>query len=187
MKPLLEILVRILAAFAPARFAAIPATTVWPTAPAREELLWANTGGPRSRVVSTPLVSRALSEGSASLGCQPLAHYQMRPRFSGDGFREWARRLLREAGFTTPEQAWHALREKLPAEPALVADIPPAPETAPSPDEENHALLAALVLGKCCGSLFSPTRPIIWSERRLARSIRLVHCDSATYTREDEI
>ena len=45
---------------------------------------------------------------------------------------------------------------------------------------------AALVLGKCCGALFSPERPVIWSERRLARSVRLVQCDAETFTRSDD-
>jgi hypothetical protein len=157
-----------------------PASTV------RDELLWANTGGPRSRVVSTPIVSRLLSKGSGTLGLQPLGHYEMQPRYGEGGFRKMAARLLRMAGFSSPEQAWEALRDQLPDQPALAVDAPrpQAPDIAH--EYENESLIAALVLGKCCGPLFSPARPIIWSERRLARSLRLVHCDSETFTREDD-
>ncbi|MEX1048595.1 MAG: hypothetical protein WED15_03640 [Akkermansiaceae bacterium] len=182
MKLLLDQLRHLLAAF-------IPIQLEWcghPAPPAREELLWANTGGPRSRVVSTPIVSQLLSKGSAALGFIRLDHYQMLPRFSGEGFREIARRLLLKAGFGSPEQAWDALRDQLPEQAALAVEVPP--DSAPDvPGENEHAsLIAALVLGKCCGSLFSPSRPIIWSERRLARSLRLVHCDSESFTRQDD-
>jgi hypothetical protein len=149
-------------------------------------LLWANTGGPRSRVVSTPLVSQLLSKGSETLGFVRLEHYQLPPRFSGEGFREMARRLLFKAGFTSPEQAWQALCDRLPEQAALAVEVPPGPEPDRNGECEAAGLIAALVLGRCCGSLFSPCRPIIWSERRLARSLRLVHCDSASFTHQDD-
>lgn len=146
----------------------------------------ANTGGPRSRVVSTPLVSRVLSQGSETLGVKPLAHYEMIPRHHEGRFRNLALRLLRKAGFSSPEEAWKAMADELPDQPALVVDAQPerAPDIAIDPS--RPALIAALVLGRCCGSLFSPARPIIWSERRLARSVQLVHCDPETFTREDD-
>jgi hypothetical protein len=152
--------------------------------PAKRELRWANTGGPRSRVVSTPVVSRLLSEGSATLGITPLDTYAMGPRHSGVGFREIALRLLRLAGFASPEEAWDSLRDALPDRVALAVDTPPTP--AADDGDARQSLVAALVLGKCCGSLFSPGRPIIWSERRLARSLRLVDCDSDSFTRPDD-
>lgn len=145
----------------------------------------ANTGGPRSRVVSTPLVSRVLSQGSETLGFKPLAHYEMQPRYGKGGFRKMATRLLRKAGFLSPEEAWEAMADELPDQPALVVDAPPPQAPDIAHEYEQESLIAALVLGRCCGSLFSPARPIIWSERRLARSVRLVHCDAATFTRDD--
>ena len=182
MNPMLDFFRHLLTAFVPSNCAACG----HPAPPAREELLWANTGGPRSRVVSTPLVSRLLSKGSETLGLQPLGHYEMQPRYVEGGFRKLARRLLLKAGFDTPEQAWETLRGELPDQAALAVDAPNdlAPDIAH--DYKHESLIAALVLGKCCGSLFSPARPIIWSERRLARSLRLVHCDSETFTREDD-
>jgi len=185
MKSLLERLRHLLTALIPAQFefCGHPAP---PAPPAREELLWANTGGPRSRVVSTPLVSQLLSKGCESLGLIRLDHHQMLPRFSSEGFREIALRLLHKAGFASPEQAWDALREQLPEQAALAVEVPPDPAPDPAGEDEHASLVAALVLGKCCGSLFSPGRPIIWSERRLARSLRLVHCDSESFTRQDD-
>lgn len=146
----------------------------------------ANSGGPSSRVVSTPIISRVLSEGSETLGFTPLAHYEMIPRFDPGEFRKLALRLLRKTGFSSPEEAWEALRNDLPDQSALVVDAQRelAPDIAIDPCRPS--LIAALVLGRCCGSLFSPRRPIIWSERRLARSVRLVHCDAETFTRDDD-
>jgi hypothetical protein len=179
MKPLVDWLHSFLEALASSQwiFCAHPAS-------GRELLHWANTGGPRSRVVSTPLVSRILSSGSETLGFRPLGHYQLPPPPTGNGFREFALWLLGETGFATPEQAWHALRAQLPNQALLSVDTPAVPDLAPK--GIRPALIAALVLGKCCGSLFSPDRPIIWSERRLARSLRLVHCNSESFTRSDD-
>ncbi len=182
MNPLPEIFRRLLAMLVPS-----PCVACGPPAPAAGDgLLWANTGGPRSRVVSTPIVSRLLSEGSGSLGLQPLGHYEMQPRHGHEGFRKVAARLLQMAGFRSPEQAWEALRGQVPDQPALAVDAPPLQPPDIARDHEQDNLIAALVLGKCCGPLFSPARPIIWSERRLARSLRLVHCDSANFTRGDD-
>ncbi len=145
----------------------------------------ANSGGPRSRVVATPVVSRLLSEGSETLGFRPLGHYAMQPRFEAGNFRKLAARLLRKAGFASPDQAWDSMCDHLPGQPSMVVDAPGIPpDIAMDPSEDN--LRAALVLGKCCGSLFSPARPVIWSERRLARSVSLVECDALTFTRNDD-
>ena len=151
----------------------------------RPEII-ANSGGPRSRVVATPVVSRMLSQGSETLGLRPLGHYEMSPRHEPGGFRNLAMLLLRKAGFVSPDQAWDSMRDQVPGQPALVIDAQrEAPPGDPSdPSAEN--LKAALVLGKCCGALFSPERPVIWSERRLARCVRLVQCDAETFTRNDD-
>ena len=146
----------------------------------------ANSGGPRSRVVATPVVSRMLSEGSETLGLRPLGHYEMPPGHQSGGFRNLAMLLLRKAGFASPDHAWDSMRAQLPGQPALVIDTQrdASPDAPCDPSAEN--LRAALVLGKCCGALFSPERPVIWSERRLARCVRLVQCDAETFTRSDD-
>jgi hypothetical protein len=152
-----------------------------PHPPAKPTLHAAKTGGPRSRIVSTPLVSRTLSDGSEELGisCSP-GKWSLAGLASP--FRDLALQLLRNAGFSSPEQAWEAHRDQLPSESCLVIDAVERPDPGtPSGDP----LLTALVLGRCSGCLFSPARPIIWSERRLARSIRLVHCQPDTFLADD--
>ncbi len=151
----------------------------------RPEII-ANSGGPRSRVVATPIVSRMLSQGSETLGLRPLGHYEMSPRHEPGGFRNLAMLLLRKAGFNSPDQAWDSMRDQVPDQPALVIDTPSdaPPDSISDSSADNRK--AALVLGKCCGALFSPERPVIWSERRLARSVRLVQCDAETFTRSDD-
>ena len=151
-----------------------------------DPLRHANTGGPRSRVVSTAVVSRMLSDGSEILGLKSQGTYRL-PRLPvANSLREFAMALLSRAGFLTPEEAWEAHAPQLPAGIALVVDSPPGPEVNDSGEDPGPLLRSALVLGKCCGSLFSPDRPLIWSERRLARSVRLVLCDSATFARHDD-
>jgi len=150
----------------------------------REELHWANSGGPRSRIVTTPLVSRLLSGGSASLGLNPGKAYGIDPAPSDGDWRSLVRTLLAKAGFNTAEQAWHAWRDELPEDTAMVIDC-----DDPKSREDNGSpranLIAALVLGRCCGALFSPERPIIWSDRRLSRHVRLVNCDAESFTQDD--
>ncbi|MFN5959908.1 MAG: hypothetical protein ACK5CW_00345 [Verrucomicrobiota bacterium] len=152
-----------------------------PDPPTKPTLPAANTGGPRSRIVSTPLISRRLSQGSEELG---LSCSRRKWTLQGltPPFRKLALQLLRKAGFHSPEDAWEAHRDQLPSEACLVIDAVERPDPgAPSGDP----LLTALVLGRCSGSLFSPARPIIWSERRLARSIRLVRCQPDAFLDDD--
>ena len=100
----------------------------------------------------------------------------------GFAFRTLALQLLHKAGFDSPEEAWEAHRDELPSESCFVIDAVERPVPEPP---SGDPLLTALVLGRCSGSLFSPNRPIIWSERRLARSIRLVRCQPDTFLDDD--
>ena len=146
---------------------------------------WFNSGGPRSRVVNSPLAAAALSEGSEVLGTADCGQFHLRPEPGWRGsLRSLAAAALEALGFRSPEQAWEALRNQLPDRPALVLT-----EHAPCPGEPQQpaeVLRHALVLGRCCGSLFCPTRPLIWTERRLARAVRLATCDPATFTAADD-
>jgi hypothetical protein len=151
-----------------------------------DPLRHANTGGPRSRVVSTAVVSRMLSDGSEILGLKSQGTYRLPRLPAATSLREFAMALLNRAGFLTPEEAWEAHRPQLPSSIALVVDSPPGPELDGSGEDPVPLLRTALVLGRCSGRLFSPDRPLIWSERRLARSVRLVLCDPATFARHDD-
>ena len=152
-----------------------------PEPPAKPTLHAANTGGPRSRIVATPLISRKLSQGSEELGLS-CSRRKWTLQGLATPFRTLALQLLHEAGFDSPEDAWESHRDELPSEACLVIDAVerPIPETL-----SGDPLLTALVLGRCSGNLFSPARPIIWSERRLARSIRLVRCQPDTFLDDD--
>lgn len=159
-----------------------------PEAPARwRPSQWlANSGGPLSRVITTPLVSRTLSEGSTTLGLRHLRTCRLPGQTRANRFREFVHKLLQRAGFQTPEQAWTFHEKDLPARTALVVDADPKPDPAPPETDPATLLQTALILGRCSGSIFSPSRPIIWSERRLARAVRLVHCDADTFTHADD-
>lgn len=156
-----------------------------PHAPAAPDLLWANIGGPRSREISTPLVSRLLTHGSATLGLHPAGTFAIQPKPKPNGFRELAHTLLKHAGFLSPEQAWQELAHELPDHPHIAIDLPQPTTQPPPPNPDHRNLIAALVLGRTSGSLFSPQRPIIWSERRLAREVALVHCNPLTFNASD--
>ena len=160
-------------------------TGMAPQATAAPDLLWANIGGPRSREISTPLVSRLLTHGSVTLGLHPVGTFAIQPKPKPNSFRELAHKLLKHAGFLSPEHAWQALARELPNHPHIAIDLPQAatPSHPIHPDHQN--LIAALVLGRTSGSLFSPHRPIIWSERRLAREVALVHCNPLTFNASD--
>jgi hypothetical protein len=144
-----------------------------------------NAGGPRSRIVSTPLVSRLLSAGSADLGIRPATSHSLPTQPGENPLRAFAAELLRIAGFGTPEEAWHTHRDELPTKRALVTDLP-GTERIENAADSKSLLLHALVLGRCCGSLFSPERPIIWSERRLGRCVRLAEIDPLQFAREED-
>ena len=152
-----------------------------PHPPTKPTLHAANTGGPRSRIVATPLISRKLSQGSDELGLS-CSRRKWTLQGLATPFRTLALQLLHKAGFDSPEEAWEAHRDELPSESCFVIDAVERP--VPDPPS-GDPLLTALVLGRCSGSLFSPNRPIIWSERRLARSIRLVRCQPDTFLDDD--
>ena len=152
-----------------------------PHPPPKPTLHAANTGGPRSRIVSTPLISRKLSEGSEELGLS-CSRRKWTLQGLASPFRTLALQLLHEAGFDSPEDAWESHRAELPSESCFVIDAVERPDPG---TPSGTPLLTALVLGRCSGSLFSPNRPIIWSERRLARSVRLVRCQPDTFLDDD--
>ncbi len=156
-----------------------------PVRDARGPLAVFNIGGVRSRQVSQRVSHPSLSAGSPVLGCVPRDSWQLPSAANAGGsLRAFAQGLLEAAGFATPEAAWDAHRDALPTRCSLVVEdpSPPAPPTA---DESTALLRAALVLGRCCGHLFGPDRPLIWSERRLARRVRLVDLEATTFTRDD--
>lgn len=60
-----------------------------------------------------------------------------------------------------------------PTETAHARPFGPTSDTA-LPSEDLRALTAALILGMCAPGYFSPERPVVWSEARLARKVMLL-------------
>jgi hypothetical protein len=88
------------------------------------------------------------------------------------GFLEYARSLLADAGLHQAEE----LREYflLPETPLLCREIKLGnwSELAQAP------LLHAAILGLCNYGVYSPNRPFIWTEARLARQVELFNVKS---------
>lgn len=87
-----------------------------------------------------------------------------------------ARASLKALGYNSPGDALAALNG-MPAQVLHAAPFEEAPaaedhgETAPQTDED--VLLAALVLGRCSGSIYDPAHPVIWTLGRLSRRLEL--------------
>lgn len=90
----------------------------------------------------------------------------------GVGFLDYARTLLCEAGLHGPDE----LREHLPLPntPLLCREI--APERSPTP--LHTPLLQAALLGLCNYGFYSPRRPFLWTDSRLARRVELFSVES---------
>ena len=89
-----------------------------------------------------------------------------------------AYRLLEEAGLSNPNDL--KARFSLPQGTWTLITLPSAsanPGTAPEPTALKP-LHAALLLGLCGVSLYSPNRPVIWSEARLSREVFLIQPSS---------
>lgn len=123
-----------------------------------------------------PIVNRLLPNRSEALVLSQICHYEMQPRYGKGGFTRMAWRLLYKAGYDTPDQAWESMRYKLPGRATLAVDSIRDQPPDIAHEYEYESLIAALILGKCDGYLFSPDFPIVWSELRLTRCIRLIDC-----------
>ena len=148
-------------------------------------LRYLNTGGPRSRVVSSHVVSNLLEHESPELGIRRLDEYVLRYGEWKGSLRDLVRNTLGTLGFRSPEEAWEAMRDELPARRAIAHGGQLDRWETSSEDESRELLRNALVLGRCCCSLFNPDRPLILSERRLSRRVQLIDLDAETFTRGD--
>jgi hypothetical protein len=90
-----------------------------------------------------------------------------------------ARELLRETGFSDPNELKQHFQ--LPQATWLVIEDRPCGESMEHAKELLSPLHAALILGLSGVAIYSPDRPVIWSETRLARKLFLFQ-PSAFYT-----
>ena len=58
---------------------------------------------------------------------------------------------------------------------------------SPEGPESLHFLRAALILGKCRDGLYDPARPVVWTEGRLSRSVRLYGIGGNFYTDDEAV
>lgn len=101
------------------------------------------------------------------------------PQASGISRVSLARVLLREIGISDPNELKQHF--ELPQATWLVVEDRPCSETPKQTDEPGSPLHAALILGLSGVAIYSPDRPVIWSETRLARKLVLFQT-SAFYT-----
>lgn len=84
-----------------------------------------------------------------------------------------ARRLLEEAGYSDPNDL--KLHLALPQGTWFTIALPPESATGKTePLEPLEPLHVALIMGLCGVSLYSPLRPVVWSETRLSRKLILI-------------
>ena len=148
-------------------------------------LRYLNTGGPRSRVVSSNVVSNLLEQESPELGIRRLDEYVLRYDGWEGSLRDLVHNALETLGFRSPEQAWDQMREELPSRRAIVVGWRTVRRRSLGEDGPRELLRNALVLGRCCRSVFNPDRPLIWSERRLSLRVQLIDLDAEIFTRGD--
>ena len=148
-------------------------------------LRYFNTGGPRSRVVSSHVVSNLLEHESPELGIRRLDEYVLRYGEWKGSLRDLVRNALETLGFRSPEQAWDQMREELPSRRAFAVSGRTVRRHSLGEDGPRELLRNALVLGRCCRSVFNPDRPLIWSERRLSLRVQLIDLDAETFIRGD--
>lgn len=90
-----------------------------------------------------------------------------------------ARRLLKEAGYSDPNDLKMDLA--LPQGTWFTLALPP--ESATRDTKPLEPLHTALIMGLCGVSLYSPVRPVVWSEKRLSRKLILVQPSAFYRTR----
>lgn len=154
-----------------------------------------NSGGPRTRTRTEPIRRSIFGPGDrCRLGARPVGGvYAL---FLGlvdnaaiaVGFRDAAHDALQACGFENPEAAFEAFtdlpRRRLhsrgvePPDPSLLAMC--------LPEDREHFLKTALVLGKCSQGLYDPSRPVIWTENRLGQSVRLYEIGERFYEGTEE-
>ena len=133
-----------------------------------------NTGGPRSRTRSLRINSSFtdsfnIAEESTSVALWVPEHL-INP---GD----WVTELCRKIGFKSPEEAEQKLN--LPPEKLLVAKREKHTE-CPGMSETDR-LRNALILARCNDSFYKPDSPLIFTRKRLHRSLHLIKINLKNY------
>ncbi len=125
-----------------------------------------NTGGPASRKVSQDVYSDFLA--NANVGISEGIYYLIIPAHVND-HTDWLNQLAQQEGYADLEEA--VTKISLPAARSMVLED----KNIPTKKLSNKQLLfMALVLAKCNQVLYNPHMPLVLTQRRLERKIRLV-------------
>ena len=91
---------------------------------------------------------------------------------------ERAEACLKKLGHDSPDSAADEM-QNLPDRILHCADDdgPIRKSTLQAQDDED-CLRCAIILGRCSGSLYDPDKPVIWTQDRLNRRLRLYHSGS---------
>lgn len=125
-----------------------------------------NSGGPASRKVSQDVYSDFLA--NANVGISEGIYYLIIPAHVND-HTDWLNQLAQQEGYADLEEA--VTKISLPAARSMVLED----KNIPTKKLSNKQLLfMALVLAKCNQVLYNPHMPLVLTQRRLERKIRLV-------------
>lgn len=125
-----------------------------------------NSGGPASRKVSQDVYSDFLA--NANVGISEGIYYLIIPPHVND-HTDWLNQLAQQEGYADLDEA--VTKISLPAARSMVLED----KNIPTKKLSNKQLLfMALVLAKCNQVLYNPHMPLVLTQRRLERKIRLV-------------
>ena len=99
--------------------------------------------------------------------------------------RSLALKALKVHGFSDPQQALRNVSD-IPGQRLHCVDDGEDRQSPEGP-ESLHFLRAALILGKCRDGLYDPARPVVWTEGRLSRSVRLYGIGGNFYTDDEAV
>jgi hypothetical protein len=160
-----------------------------PAGPAWDGLCNAGGGGPpprREHITSSIFAPRGgvdlggrLVGGTVSLGGGASG------RLLSGRRRSLALKALKVHGFSDPQQAFRNVSD-IPGQRLHCVDDGEDRQSPEGP-ESLHFLRAALILGKCRDGLYDPARPVVWTEGRLSRSVRLYGIGGNFYTDDEAV
>lgn len=134
--------------------------------------------GPRS-IVKTEKVYESIFEGeSQGVLCEIVS---LNPPKKTSDLEKWMEKLLHACGYKDWEEAANAL--KLPAKTMLLF---PALQDSESLKDKKSMLRAAMILSKSNTNRYWPHSPMICTQNRLNRSVRLIELNTREYYGMDE-
>jgi hypothetical protein len=133
-------------------------------------VLYANMGGPMSRVRTEHLASTLLGRDEGAIRCPRVIRLGL--SFSAADGVGTLERLLAEAGYADPESLRGVFA--IPEKRLICRPLPPdAKRLSVGRCSRAAVLHQALMLGLCTAQLYDPARPVLWTESSLGRGLEL--------------